>query len=266
MPNVTRRCSLDGCERPHNSHGLCNTHLRQLRRASNPLRCKVDGCERTRQSRLFCSIHLTCEVTDCDKPRRSNGYCVTHASRLRRHGTPDLATNNLDADSLPGEEWRAIPSCPGNEASTHGRIRSLDQLVDKNDGSSQPVIGRILAANPDKRGRLRVTINGRSRRVHVLVAEAFHGERPPGLEVCHNNGIDTDNRPENLRYDTHAGNMQDKRIHGTDYWANKTRCPRNHEYTEANTRIDARGSRCCRACAREKARERRAKKRCTQDD
>lgn len=41
-------------------------------------------------------------------------------------------------------------------------------------------------------------------------------------------------------------------------WRNRiTRCPRGHEYTEENTRI-YRGSRNCRACAREKMGERRA--------
>lgn len=32
-----------------------------------------------------------------------------------------------------------------------------------------------------------------------------------------------------------------------------TACPHGHQYDEANTRIDRRGVRCCRACARERA-------------
>lgn len=36
----------------------------------------------------------------------------------------------------------------------------------------------------------------------------------------------------------------------------KTHCPKGHEYTEANTYVDRRGSRNCRSCAREKSRER----------
>jgi hypothetical protein len=41
----------------------------------------------------------------------------------------------------------------------------------------------------------------------------------------------------------------------------KTHCPRGHEYTPENSRIDTLGYRACRACAREKAQERREAKR-----
>jgi hypothetical protein len=34
----------------------------------------------------------------------------------------------------------------------------------------------------------------------------------------------------------------------------KTHCPQGHEYTEANTYVDGKGSRNCRACARAKSR------------
>lgn len=37
----------------------------------------------------------------------------------------------------------------------------------------------------------------------------------PGAECCHNNGVKTDCRLTNLRWDTHAGNMSDKERHGT---------------------------------------------------
>ncbi len=51
--------------------------------------------------------------------------------------------------------------------------------------------------------------------VHHLVLEAFVGQRPEGMEGCHNNGNRADNRLENLRWDTHVGNMKDKILHGT---------------------------------------------------
>lgn len=43
----------------------------------------------------------------------------------------------------------------------------------------------------------------------------FVGEPAPGLEVCHNNGIRTDNRLCNLRYDTRSANSHDRQAHGT---------------------------------------------------
>jgi hypothetical protein len=52
--------------------------------------------------------------------------------------------------------------------------------------------------------------------VHTLIALAFIGERPEGLDVCHNNGNKTDNRLDNIRYDTRAGNAADRKVHGTE--------------------------------------------------
>jgi hypothetical protein len=63
----------------------------------------------------------------------------------------------------------------------------------------------------DKRsGRYRMA------KVHQLVMEAFVGHRPIGMEVCHNDGNNGNNRWTNLRYDTRAANERDKKKHGTD--------------------------------------------------
>lgn len=46
-----------------------------------------------------------------------------------------------------------------------------------------------------------------------LVLLTFQGNPPLATECCHNNGIKTDNRLENLRWDTHFNNMQDWKKH-----------------------------------------------------
>jgi hypothetical protein len=51
--------------------------------------------------------------------------------------------------------------------------------------------------------------------IHKLVLEAFIGKAPIGMEGCHNNGIKTDCRLENLRWDTRKNNHKDQEIHGT---------------------------------------------------
>jgi hypothetical protein len=51
--------------------------------------------------------------------------------------------------------------------------------------------------------------------LHRLVLELFVGPCPEGMEACHMDGDRTNNRAENLRWDTRAGNHADKRIHGT---------------------------------------------------
>lgn len=85
--------------------------------------------------------------------------------------------------------------------------------------------------------------------VHILVAEAFHGPRPPGMEVRHLNGVKLDNRAENLRWGTDSENMLDIVRHGNHHSAMKTHCKRGHAYDAANTYVLPKsGSRVCRTC------------------
>lgn len=89
--------------------------------------------------------------------------------------------------------------------------------------------------------------------------EAFVGPCPEGMEVCHNNGDCTDNRLENLRYDTKSANMLDRVRHGTHHNANKTQCLRGHLFTEENTKRTAKGGRACRTCIAQKQRRRKTR-------
>lgn len=96
-------------------------------------------------------------------------------------------------------------------------------------------------------------------RVAAMVAEAFIGPRPAGLEIRHLNGDAQDNRAENLRYGTSSANKLDRLRHGTDRNASKTHCPQGHEYTPENTCMHGpqRRWRRCRTCARAQDRARR---------
>lgn len=115
------------------------------------------------------------------------------------------------------EEWRSIPGYSGYEVSDFGRVRSLDRIIDSaGDDRREPYRrwypGRLLSVRPDSQGYLRCSHVGR---VHVLIMLAFVGMPPEGMEVCHINGDQTDNRLENLRYGTRANNMEDAIVHGT---------------------------------------------------
>jgi hypothetical protein len=94
--------------------------------------------------------------------------------------------------------------------------------------------------------------NGKTKhkRVHVLVAEAFLGPRPPGRQCCHKNGNGLDNRAVNLRWGTPSENIQDSVRHGTHPRTRRQRCPLDHELAGPN--LDPaqlrRGYRSCRAC------------------
>jgi NUMOD4 motif/HNH endonuclease len=164
------------------------------------------------------------------------------------------------------ERWAPIPDYEGYyEASALGRIRSLDRIVPYRGGTPRRIRGHILkqAVDPDD-GRHEVRLNrdgkGRTVQVHRLVLLAFRGSCQPGQEGCHNNGDASDNRLENLRWDTHSENMYDRGRHGTDPKRNRIRCPRGHRLTVPNlVRCVARsGRRACLACSRAQALQKRA--------
>lgn len=91
--------------------------------------------------------------------------------------------------------------------------------------------------------------------LHTVVATAFHGPPPEGLECRHLNGDNRDNRASNLCWGTSGENKRDSISHKTHVSARKTHCPQNHPYDEENTRI-YQGRRYCKACKRERDRRR----------
>lgn len=120
---------------------------------------------------------------------------------------------------LPGEIWKPVVGYEGlYEVSNIGRVKSLDRTVRWRDGH-RAVRSRLIKYGVNHRGYFTAHLcrDGihNKRFVHVLVLEAFVGPRPDGMECCHGNGIRTDNRLLNLRWDTRSANRNDSRAHGT---------------------------------------------------
>lgn len=82
------------------------------------------------------------------------------------------------------------------------------------------------------------------------------------MECCHNDGNPSNNIVENLRWDTHSGNMMDRTLHGTHYQRDKTLCPANHPLKAPNlvTKRAAIGHRVCLSCSRARATIQRLRK------
>ena len=119
------------------------------------------------------------------------------------------------------EVWKSVLGYKGiYEVSDRGRVRSVDRVIDGGRGGRRNQPGCAMATTLDLWGYPRLGLNrdgGTSTRsVHSLVLEAFVGPRPDGLECAHENGVKTDNRPENLRWATRTENEGDKVGHGTD--------------------------------------------------
>ena len=167
------------------------------------------------------------------------------------------------------EIWKDIPGKEGQyQVSSLGRVRSLDRFVSR--GKDKLFCaGKIL--NPSKRNgyfcvRLGGGRNSKTSEVHRIVALTFIGEIPENYHVCHNNGIPTDNRVENLRIDTQSSNQLDSvDNHNTHSFSSRTHCPQGHEYSGDNLRwspnkTNGRMRRVCVQCGRDKVKRHREKK------
>jgi hypothetical protein len=104
-------------------------------------------------------------------------------------------------------EWRAVVGFEGfYEVSNEGQVRRIKP-------AKRARVGQILKPYPNSRnGRLMVCLSVNSRQktalVATLVANAFLGQRPDGLDINH---IDYDchnNRADNLEYVTRSENLR----------------------------------------------------------
>lgn len=126
-------------------------------------------------------------------------------------------------------------------------------------GSSVPAFRRLwnrflvsdegcweASGSQDGRGYPQISDGGRPRKTHIVLWEALHGPVPDGLELDHLCRNPRCLRPDHLEPVTHLENV--RRGDGGKHSSAKTHCPRGHEYTLANTYVNPKGSRVCRAC------------------
>lgn len=110
------------------------------------------------------------------------------------------------------ENWREIPGWENKyEVSDHGRVRSYIRSGRTNNRITEiPTIKKLT--NSAGYNVVSLSFNGISRAFHVhrLVAEAYLGPCPNGMEVRHLNGNTLDNRVENLTYGTPQENTNDR--------------------------------------------------------
>lgn len=155
------------------------------------------------------------------------------------------------------EIWKEVPGYEGlYEVSDLGRVRSLDRVTEFNDGRVRKFKGRLLTGSVGSHGYWMISLykDGQSvkRTTHDLVLTAFEGPRPEGYVGCHFDGDKSNNKAENLRWDTYANNMHDSVRQGAHYWARRGKCSRGHDLVERNIRPrpNKGNSRECKACHR----------------
>ncbi len=158
-----------------------------------------------------------CQCKDCKRP----GRIAAATDRRKRNRKERISRGegfrgNLGSKPLEdGEEFCGIHDFPGYRISNKGRFQSCF-LFGSNRMTSE---WRDRPTYIEKNGYVSATLykNRKCYResMHVLILNAFVGPRPSGYQACHNNGIRSDNRLDNLRWDTVSANHMDKHAHGT---------------------------------------------------
>lgn len=111
------------------------------------------------------------------------------------------------------ELWKDIPGFEGRyQVSSLGSVRSFARYKD----------GRLLKPGKASHGYYTVSFGrNNSKTVHSLVALAFIGPCPKGMEILHIDGSRTNNALSNLRYGTRTENILDAIKHGS--WRSEKR-------------------------------------------
>lgn len=168
-----------------------------------------------------------------------------------------------DPDHLLIEEWRDCPSHSGYQASSSGRVRSVDRVLRLRNGRLQTQHGQMLRPILANK-HLVVTVAGRRRhQAAALVLDAFVGPRPQGALACHRDDDGFNNVLINLYWGDKSSNALDTVRLGTHGKVRKKTCPLQHLLIEPNLVPwqAARGHRSCLACSRAHGRLSRQKKR-----
>src|SRR5262245_43976187 len=108
-------------------------------------------------------------------------------------------------------EFRGIIGHPGYRVGSDGTVQTCWKLIKGEKRGSRSIQAdswRPMKLRQSNTGYFRVGLRDsvakktRYFSVHRLILEAFVGPCPDGYVACHNDGTRSNNRPENLRWDT----------------------------------------------------------------
>jgi hypothetical protein len=119
----------------------------------------------------------------------------------------------------------------GYEVSNYGRVRTYKRKYGKvaKGTHNRPLDTKpyVINGRPDEHGYIQYClsdINKRRKnfRAHILVMQTFVGLPDEYEVVCHFDDVKTNNKLDNLRYDTYSENVKDAIRNGRKYGRRKT--------------------------------------------
>lgn len=179
------------------------------------VKCRIcnSSFEKKRYNQVFCS-------KSCKYKNDNSKYQPEYKLK---------STPITERDFLVDEIWKDIQGYEGlYQASTKGRIRSLDRVVRMGEKNLR-CTGRIFVGKINRFGYMSINISVNNSKkhytIHRLVAQTFIPNPENKPQVNHINGIKTDNRVENLEWCTSKENS----IHA---WKNglMTKCSGKNSY------------------------------------
>lgn len=151
------------------------------------------------------------------------------------------------------EIWKPVVGAEGfYDVSSLGRVRSVDREVQCRNGVARRYKGKLRAPHSHQWGYPSYTLNLLGERktmcAHTLVALAFLGPRPKGMQIRHKDGDCMNPTVENLAYGTPVENNQDTIRHGRNQFYSRLHCKYGHMLAGLNSKTLVQGEKCYRVC------------------
>lgn len=195
-PKDNRACNLEwATQQENNEHKVKNNFNRK------PLRMRpIWKCDSTTKERLEYFESTVAAAKSFNREKYVHIASNIRSVLCGNHNTcQGFFWEYDDYEEIEGEEWNPIDptyinGSEGYIVSSHGRLMNNNN--------------KIFLGNTGEQGYVRVSINEKLYRMHILVAQAFHENPENKPHVNHKDGNRSNNHVDNLEWCTRSENMQ----------------------------------------------------------